>query len=174
MGHIDTNNVQLNNRLQQFKDITEDTVSTSRRLYNSLYPQMLDDVGLSGAIIWHSNTFLKKAGIDFELQTSLDGDLFPEYHDIWLVLYRVYQECMTNVLRYSKASSVIVELYKDDKEITMIIQDDGIGFEIEKVDTKLHHGLLGIRERIYALKGSITIASAIGKGTRTTAVIPIP
>ena len=174
MGHIDSDNAQLNNRLQQFKDITEDTVSTSRRLYNSLYPQMLDDVGLSGAITWHANTYLKKAGIDFELQTRLDGDLFPEYHDIWLVLYRVYQECMTNVLRYSKASSVIVELYKNEKDITLIIQDDGIGFEIDKVDTKLHHGLLGIRERIYALKGSITIASAIGKGTRTTAVIPIP
>ena len=173
MGHIDSDNDQLNKRLQQFKDITEDTVSTSRRLYNSLYPQMLDDVGLSGAITWHANTYLKKAGIDFELQTGLEGDLFLEYHDIWLVLYRVYQECMTNVLRYSKANSVIVELYKNDKEITMIIQDDGIGFEIEKVDTKLHHGLLGIRERINALKGIITLESAIGKGTKTTAVIPI-
>ncbi|MEI6184724.1 MAG: PAS domain S-box protein [Bacteroidota bacterium] len=174
MGHIDSDNAQLNNRLQQFKDITEDTVSTSRRLYNSLYPQMLDDVGLSGAITWHANTYLKKAGIDFELQTGIDGVLLPELHDIWLVLYRVYQECMTNVLRYSKANSVIAELYNDDKEITMIIQDDGIGFDIDKVDTKLHHGLLGIRERIYALKGTITIDSAIGKGTRTTAIIPIP
>ncbi len=174
MGHIDSDNAQLNKRLQQFKDITEDTVSTSRRLYNSLYPQMLDDVGLSGAITWHANTYLKPSGIDFELQTGIDGVLSPELHDIWLVLYRVYQECMTNVLRYSKANSVIAELYNDDKEITMIIQDDGIGFEIDKVDTKLHHGLLGIRERIYALKGTITIDSAIGKGTRTTAVIPIP
>ena len=173
MGHIDSGNAQLNKRLQQFKDITEDTVSTSRRLYNSLYPQMLDDVGLSGAITWHANTYLKPSGIDFELQTGLEGVLLPELHDIWLVLYRVYQECMTNVLRYSKANSVIVELYKNDKEITLIIQDDGIGFEIEKVDTKLHHGLLGIRERINALKGIITIESAIGKGTKTTAVIPI-
>ena len=174
LNHIQTDDIILSEKLQQFKSITEDTVQTSRRLYNSLYPQMLDDVGLVGAITWHANNYLKPSGIDFELQTNLKEGVLPELHDIWLVLYRVYQECITNVLRYSKANSVIVELYIRNNIISLVILDDGIGFEIDKVDTKLHHGLLGMRERVNAVNGRLSIDSEPGKGTSTTASIPIP
>jgi len=171
--HIDGDKAMIQERLLKLEQVTGETVSTSRRLYNNLYPQMLDEIGLSGAIKWHANTYLKPSDIDFELQTNLDREVIPELHDIFLVLYRVYQECITNVLRYAKADTVIVELYKFENNISLIIQDDGIGFEINNVDTKLHHGLLGMRERVYALKGNITLYSAIGKGTKTTVIIPI-
>ena len=174
LSHINTDDIQLNEKLQQFKSITEDTVQTSRRLYNSLYPQMLDDVGLVGAITWHANNYIKPSNIDFELQTNLNEGVLPELNNIWLVLYRVYQECITNVLRYSKANSVIVELYIKNNTISLSILDDGIGFEIDKVDTKLHHGLLGMRERVNAVNGRLSIDSESGKGTSTTATIPMP
>ena len=164
----------IQERLLKLEQVTSETVSTSRRLYNNLYPQMLDEIGLSGAIKWHANTYLKPSDIDFELQTNLEGEVIPELHDIFLVLYRVYQECITNVLRYAKANTVIVKLYKFENNISLIIQDDGIGFEINNVDTKLHHGLLGMRERVYAQKGKLMIDSEIGMGTKTTVIIPIP
>ena len=60
-----------------------------------------------------------------------------------------------------------------DKEVTLKIKDNGKGFEVDKVDTKLHHGLLGMRERVMALNGILTIDSEINKGTSTKVSIPI-
>ena len=89
------------------------------------------------------------------------------------MLFRSYQECFTNILRYSEANLAIIELYKKDDFITLSIEDDGIGFNVETVDTKKHHGLLGMRERAYSLNGMLTIDSAIGKGTKTMVNIPL-
>lgn len=171
--HIDGDITKRKELLLQIQTITEDTVATSRRLYNSLYPQMLDDIGFVGTITWHANTYLKNANIDFEIQSKIDDKNMLEFHDVWLVLYRTYQECITNILRYAKANVVIIELDIVDNNITMNIMDDGVGFEIEKVDTKMHHGLLGMRERVYALNGNLAIESEIGKGTRTNVTIPM-
>jgi len=87
-----------------------------------------------------------------------------------LTLFRIYQECMTNILRYSKAHEVIIELTMEEDSIILRIEDDGIGFEVDKVDTKIHHGLLGMRERVHLLYGNIKIDSTPGKGIITTVV----
>ena len=65
-------------------------------------------------------------------------------------------------------------MYKRQGEIVLSVKDDGIGFEPDAVDTKVHHGLIGMRERTYALNGKLVINSNIGKGTITTVSIPIP
>ena len=172
-NQIGTENIKLNERLDQFKRITDDTVKTSRRLYNYLYPQMLDDIGLVGTINWHANSYIKPNNIVFNFNTELTEEILPQYHNIWLGLYRVYQECTTNIMRYANAKCINIDLHFKGQNIEMTIQDDGIGFELEQVDTKVHHGLLGMRERVYSLEGSILIESAVNKGTKITVVIPI-
>jgi len=172
--HVDTDNFKIKERLIQFNKITDDTVQTSRRLYNYLYPQMLDDIGLVGTINWHANSYIKPTNIQFTLNTIMSETILPEHHNLWLVLYRVYQECMTNIIRYANAKSIVINLYQKDDIIVMEIIDDGIGFEVDKVNTRQHHGLLGMRERVYSIGGTISIDSVIERGTNIQVNIPVP
>jgi len=172
-NQVGTENTKLNDRIEQFKSITDDTVKTSRRLYNYLYPQMLDDIGLVGTINWHANSYIRPNNIAFNFITELTEEILPQYHRIWLGLYRIYQECTTNILRYADAKTINISLDINGQSIEMSIQDDGIGFEISKVDTKVHHGLLGMRERVYSLGGNININSVVNKGTTITVNIPL-
>ena len=171
---IDTDNIKINERLIQFNKITDETVQTSRRLYNYLYPQMLDDIGLVGAINWHANSYIKPTNLQFTFNTNMSETILPEFHNLWLALYRVYQECMTNIIRYANASSIVINLYQKDEYIVMEVIDDGIGFEADKVDSKQHHGLLGMRERVYSIGGKINIESVLELGTNIQVNIPVP
>ena len=171
---ITPDNVKLIERLAQFNKITDDTVKTSRRLYNHLYPQMIYDIGLSGAINWHADSYLKPGNIDFIINTNLSETIYPEHHNLWLILYRVYQECITNIIRYANARTVVVDLHLNDNQIELNVIDDGIGFKVNEVDTKLHHGLLGMRERVYSISGNIKIESDINKGTKVKVCVPMP
>ena len=172
--HLDDDKSLLKEKLEHLQAITQSTIDTSRTLYNSLYPQMLDDVGIVGAIRWHSDNYIKTTNIQVKLRTTLKEEPLMEDHSICLTLFRIYQECFTNILRYAKASRVIINMDIIERQVVMSIEDDGIGFEIDKVDTKVHHGLLGMRERAFALNGSLNIKSEIGKGTTTTISIPLP
>ncbi|MEI6184950.1 MAG: sensor histidine kinase, partial [Bacteroidota bacterium] len=169
------NKEELKERAEQLKQITEDTVQSSLQLYTHLYPQMLEEVGLVGAIRWNNKTLLRNFKMNVKFNTDLEEEeLFPDNPYICLALYRIYQECLTNIIRYAEAENVSIDLFVEEGEIVLSVKDDGIGFEIDKVDTITHHGLIGIRERVHALNGKLVINSQLGKGTITTVSIPLP
>jgi len=174
LKHLDDDKSLLIEKLEHLQTITQSTIDTSRTLYNSLYPQMLDEVGIVGAIRWHTSNHIKTTNIQVKIRTTLKEEPLMEDHSICLTLFRIYQECFTNIIRYAKASKVSIYLDIIDGQVVMSIEDDGIGFEIDKVDTKVHHGLLGMRERAFALNGTLNIKSEIGNGTTTTISIPLP
>jgi len=84
-----------------------------------------------------------------------------------LCLYRVFQESLTNVLRYAKAGKVnaVLIYYPDLKEVTLEVNDNGIGFDTAKIDPLHSHGVNGMKERVLALKGVFQITSVPAKGT---------
>ena len=169
--HIDDDKPKLLERLEQLNNITKVTIDTSRRLYNNIYPRMIEDVGLPSVIQWNADNYLIPNNILFSLVA--DEDKLNLDHNICLVLFRIYQECCTNILKHAKATNVLVDLHKTDDNIVISIKDDGIGFDTETVNIKDHYGLLGMRERTFALNGTLNIESVIGKGTVVTASIPI-
>lgn len=173
-NHIDSDKGKLQERLKQFNEITDETVKTSRRLYNNIYPQMLDDVGLLGAIRWHSKQYYSNKNFKINIITDQnEAQFFPDNFNISLTIFRIYQECLTNILRHADATIVNLYLDMNKDNAYLKIEDNGKGFQINKVDTNFHHGLLGMRERVYALNGTLTINSAIYKGTTTIVTIPI-
>ncbi len=172
--HLDGDKDKMQEKIKQFKEITDETVKTSRRLYNSLYPQMIDDIGLLGAIKWHAGKYYTNNDFKIHFNSILDDVKFSlENHNTSLVLFRIYQECLTNIMRHANACNVEITLTNEDGFIKMIVQDDGKGFIPDKVDTMMHHGLMGMRERVIALDGTIIIQSEHGKGTSTSVSIPI-
>ena len=142
-------------------------------MYNNIYPQMIEDVGLPSVIQWNADNYLVPNNIQFSLVADLNDDKLNIDHNICLVLFRIYQECCTNILKHSKATKVIVILHKAENKIVISIKDDGIGFNTDTIDIKMHYGLLGMRERTLALNGTLNIESALGNGTTVTASIPI-
>ena len=151
----------------------DQTMLSFRRVTTSLHPAMLEESGLYATVEWYINN-LKKSG---KLQVSFLSNL--EMHDKNLLsfskslsLYRVIQESITNIIRYANAENVLVQLKKHKDVITLTVEDDGCGFDASMVDMKEHHGLIGMRERIYSLDGHISIHSEIGKGTTITVRIP--
>lgn len=168
--HIHDNPTGAERRLEELMDVTDETIQSSRKLYNALHPNMLDDIGLVAAIQWHANTFTKATGIDIEVFSNFSHKILSS--KLRLGLYRIYQESLTNILRHANASHVMVNLTKEDQAIIMSVSDNGDGFDTTKVDILHSHGLLGMRERVYAMSGKLNIKTEIDKGTLVEVVIP--
>jgi len=154
-------------------EIANGLIASSRTLFNSLHPSMLDELGLEAAIKWYAKTKLKFSDITLEFKTNAVIENGEKSIDANLVFFRIFQEGLTNILRYSKATAVSVELNKSAESFSMQISDNGIGFDIKGFDTLQHHGLIGMRERMKAINGKFTINSIIGEGTILKVEAPI-
>jgi PAS domain S-box-containing protein len=164
-------NSDIDNLINEQILLSQEVIKSSEILFNSLYPTMLQDVGLIAAVESYINGSLKFVNFKLPLQTNIRDEIFSK--EVNLVLYRIFIESMSNILLYAKASRVIVNIHKADKHIIMAIIDDGIGFDINEVNKKEQHGLLVIRERTYAIKGKFNIHSSPGEGTKIEISIPL-
>ena len=172
--HIDDDKEKIINKLNEVSDIAVSTVQTSRRLYNSIYPQMLEEVGLIDTIRWHYKSYLQGENIKMKIVSNVKEDfLFTDKHDLCLTLFRVYQEAFANILRYAKATGVNIDINIENDFVTMDIEDNGVGFYPENIDKRIHHGLLDMRERVTALDGKLYLNSQIGIGTTVSVVLKI-
>ena len=137
-------------------------------------PTALDDLGIQTAIQNLTETWTERTGIQVDLHLTLEGQrLLPE---VETALYRVLQEALTNVIRHAEATLVGVALGTAGRLVTMIIEDNGRGFDLDNAgfsETATKRlGLLGMRERLTLVNGSLEIELVPGK--RTTIFINIP
>lgn len=157
---------------QSINTLIDDTIQISRELYNNLRPTMLNELGLVATITWMKNTLLKRSGINIELDLAIPDDRqFPE--NITIGLFRIIQESTNNISKHAQAKNIYIALHETDNTIRLSIQDDGIGFVPDTIDTKMHHGVLGMRERSLAMGGSFLLDTAPGKGTHIEVVVPL-
>jgi signal transduction histidine kinase len=139
-----------------------------RDLSNLLRPSALDDLGLAAALRALADDFSTRARIAVNLELeAASRQLAP---DVEVVIYRVVQEALTNVARHARASEVHVQVSGDDRHVTLLIEDNGQG---AAADASPHMGWLGMRERITALGGQLSIGAGQLRGVRIEADIPI-
>jgi signal transduction histidine kinase len=159
--------------LVDVRSITDGALHTVRDLSHLLHPALLDDLGLPAAIEGYLKGFGKRHGVRAELlHDHMDDRLLPE---IETAVYRMVQEALTNVARHARAASCRVYLQRLPATVLITIEDDGVGFDPGEVDGtggRRGLGLLGIRERVANLQGTVLIESAPGKGTRLTVELP--
>jgi signal transduction histidine kinase len=139
-----------------------------RDLSNLLRPSALDDLGLAAALRALADDFSTRARIAVTLE--LEGANRQLAPDVEVVIYRVVQEALTNVARHARASAVHVQVSGDDRHISLIIEDNGQG---AATNASPHMGWLGMRERITALGGQLSIGAGQTRGVRIEADIPI-
>ena len=151
-------------------ELIDATLDAVRSIAADLRPVMLDDLGVRAAVEWLLEDFSKRYGISYELETELDD--YPLDDQRTTSAFRVVQECLTNVARHAQASAVAIALDGRDNDLQLRVKDNGCGFDPAVVRRAQGFGLLGMRERVLALGGSLHIDSAPGKGT--SVVIDLP
>jgi signal transduction histidine kinase len=140
-----------------------------------LSQSMLDDLGLLPAIREYARVHLQSKGIAVHCECG--DDLPPIDADVQTAVYRVVQEALTNVMRHAHAEAVQIACAITGDSLTIEIEDDGVGFDPERVSrprsTGEGLGLLGMRERLALLGGTIGIDATPGSGTRITVSVPL-
>jgi PAS domain S-box-containing protein len=159
-------------RLKESIQLINDGVKAVRTICSGLRPGVLDDLGLAAAIEWQASEFASRNGILCQVSVPpvdlhLDGDRAT-------ATFRIFQECMTNVIRHAQAKSVRVALVQEEENILLVVEDDGIGFSESDLSNTLGSlGLLGMKERAQFCGGDVQISSFPGKGTTVTVRVPI-
>ncbi|OPY75390.1 MAG: Oxygen sensor histidine kinase NreB [Syntrophorhabdus sp. PtaU1.Bin058] len=161
----------IQTKIDSILALTESTIATTRELSLSLRPGILDDLGLAVAIKWQLKRFQEKVGIICMLQSDVAEITIPA--DYSTVLFRISQECLTNVSRHANATKVKITLTGEGKNLVLEIEDNGKGITKEQIKNPLSLGILGMRERIMGLKGRFSINGEPGKGTKVRVELPM-
>jgi signal transduction histidine kinase len=135
----------------------------TRRALKALRASPLDDLGLALAVktMVEESTARAKMAVDLAIMDKMPA-LSP---DVEQCIYRVAQEAVTNVVNHAHAKNLTVWLASTEGKVTLIVRDDGIGFDIEKINKSSQFGLTGMQERAHLSGGELTITSKPGQGT---------
>ena len=135
---------------------------------------MLDELGLIPALRSYLDDFTKQNGL--KIAFTADCDLTELDSDHRTVLYRVAQESLTNIARHAQSNQVRIDLAKARGQVTLVVADDGIAFDVQKISSKnwiSRLGLSSMRERVEMVGGRFTVTSTAGIGTNIRAVVPL-
>jgi PAS domain S-box-containing protein len=146
------------------------SVAATRRIAADLRPLVLDDLGLVAAIEWLTQNFTQRHGVPCALDIDEDMELHEPYAT---AVFRIVQESLVNVAKHARAAQVQVSVARTGAEVTLSVSDDGAGFETAAPRKDGSLGLAGLRERAQLLKGTVSITSTPGQGTRVQARIPV-
>ncbi|OAJ53504.1 histidine kinase [Paraburkholderia ginsengiterrae] len=146
-------------------------VASLRRIAADLRPPLLDDLGLTSALDWLAEDFVKRYGVDVTVHVESDEPAFNEFAST--TLFRIVQEALTNVARHASASRVRIEMACAEDTLSLEIEDNGMGVALDRPPEKTSFGLLGIRERVRQLQGSVSFFSSPGSGFRISIRVPL-
>jgi len=158
--------------IEQFREISEAStlaLRETREIAHNLHPAQIENLGLTTAL----RTLVKsvEGGTGIKCETDIDEVPASLPYEAAIVIYRISQETLSNIIRHSDASLVRVTLRVQESRLVLTIKDDGRGFQEDRITKGL--GLNGIRERALMIGGEISIASQPGEGTRTTLTLDL-
>jgi signal transduction histidine kinase len=146
-------------------------ITSLRRIASNLRPRALDEGGLYFALQGLRDDFIERYAIP--------TDLFADEAELRLddaastAIFRIVQEALTNIARHAGASSVTMNLFRSNHDLLITIRDDGRGISAQDMEKAESLGLIGMRERVWAMQGDITISADEPPGTRIDIVLPL-
>ncbi len=163
----------LKARLGEVGAILDQAERQLRRISHELRPTILDDLGLAAALQFLAASISKRSNLSVSVESHVDNRQAPS---VETAVYRIVQEALANITRHSAAKNVKIALRRNATGFHCLVHDDGVGFDVAAVLSRRGQkglGLLGIRERLNAIGGTIEIYSAPGQGTELSIKIPL-
>ena len=161
--------------VQEIDDLIEQTVGDTRSLTFELSPPVLYELGFEAAMSWLAEHMHERYGLACEVQD--DKQAKPITEEVRVLLYRAARELLTNVVKHAHARHVRIVLRRQDENVRIIIEDDGVGFDPSTIDAhscRLNgFGLFNIRERLDHIGGKLEMESAPGRGARACLTAPL-
>ena len=162
---------ELRAAIGEVRELVRSTLQDVRQLAVELRPKVLDDFGLVAALERLTQSFGEQTGMSVHFQQMWPtADRLPA--EIETALYRIVQESLTNIVKHARATSVSVVLTRKDDSVSVVVEDDGVGFEPHRARED-GIGLAGMRERVALLGGRLAIESRPGAGTTFVAEVPL-
>ena len=158
-------------KTQEISKIIDGTIGTVQRISAELRPGILDDLGLTAALEWQAQEFQTKTGIACEVQSSFPCAGLERRCST--VLFRIFQETLTNIYRHSSATRAKVALKQKGEALIFTVTDNGCGVVEEKIQDPNSLGFIGMRERVRHLGGKMAIRRIAEGGTSVQVVIPL-
>ncbi|MFZ5595964.1 MAG: sensor histidine kinase [Bacillota bacterium] len=174
MKLMDVDRSRVREELQALQNMVRQSLQDVRKIIFDLRPMVLDDLGLVPAVKRYVEDFQNQYGITVEMVVIGTPRRFSMAVEV--ALFRVMQECLSNIRKHSRCSHVVIKMEILDDKINMLIKDNGVGFNIGSVisgENKNCFGLLGIRERAQILDGEVIINTSPGNGTAVSISIPL-
>ena len=172
--HVSKNPV-LGKALDDSQTVVQQLNKEIRTTSYLLHPPLLDENGLPEAIRWYLHGLMERSGLSVDLDIAKDFGRLPS--EIELAIFRVVQECLTNIHRHSGSKIAMVRLSRIGGAVALEIQDQGKGIPPDKLDgiraQRSGVGITGMRERIRHFHGAMQIHSN-GKGTQISVTLPLP
>jgi signal transduction histidine kinase len=152
------------------RELVVATLQEVRRLAVQLRPKALDDFGLAPALERLAQTFAEATEMHVALEARLGVERLPA--EVETTLYRIVQEALTNIVKHAEATNVSILLVRRNATATVVIEDDGKGFDPDRLRGG-GLGLLGMRERVELHDGRLTVETVPGSGTTLVAEVPV-
>jgi signal transduction histidine kinase len=154
----------------QLRELVVETLQDVRRLAVELRPKALDDFGLEPAVRRLGQSVGEASGLDVQVEARLGASRLSA--EVETAVYRLVQEALTNVVKHADARSVSIVLTRKNGVVSGVIEDDGSGFDPSHAGDRL--GLVGMRERVELLDGTLRVDSTPGAGTALVFELPAP
>lgn len=169
-GHLDPQQPALLAKTQAMSDLIDTTVQMVRRISTELRPGILD-LGLVATIEWQLQEFQTRTGIKSKLISSPEETTLDD--DGSTVVFRIFQEILTNVVRHAEATQVEVTLDETSAFLTLQVVDNGRGMTASEIESPRSIGLLGMQERARLRAGEVHFHGTPGQGTTVTVRLPL-
>jgi PAS domain S-box-containing protein len=167
------NTEESQRHLQAARGLAEDAIREIRVVSYLMHPPMLDEAGLWPTLQWYGRGFSERSGITTTIDADRSLGRLPE--QIETAVFRIVQEALTNVHRYSGSSTATIRVSRKEGEVHVEVEDEGCGLQTPTAgqNSRLGVGIAGMRERVKQLHGAFEIQSVAGRGTTVRAVLPI-
>ncbi|MBW2345989.1 MAG: PAS domain S-box protein, partial [Deltaproteobacteria bacterium] len=166
---------ELGTQITAAQEITIQAIKDVKNVSHGLWPATIDALGVASSLRELFNEIQQQTDMEIRFFSRGIPKRFEEVKE--LAIYRIVQESLTNVVRHARAKNVFVNLVKKDEKLSLSVEDDGVGFDQDKVMKPLKRkgplGLLIMRERAVQLDGEFTIESQPGKGTHLLVEMPL-
>lgn len=155
-------------RLQHLTDLLNSGIALKRRIIEDLRPSSLSNLGLVASLEILGREFAERSGLQVEM--ALEPVTLDESRQ--LTIYRMVQESLTNISKYAEAGEATIVMKNYENHVIVEVTDNGKGFDTQRMRPSTH-GLAGMRHRVEAARGKLTISSTPGQGTRLSAMLPV-